>query len=81
MILIYIFVLCLIISLGKMSTSIIAVLKVLMHFFQNEMLFSFNPKSNTGFLGGKGQEKNTTESYKEICNNLPGINSTIWRRA
>lgn len=57
MILIYIFVLCLIISLGKMSTSVIAVLKVLMYCFQNEILFSFNSESNIGFFGGKGQEK------------------------
>lgn len=81
MILIYIFVLYLIISLGKMSRSIIAVLKVLIYFFQNEMLFSFNSKSNTGFFGKKGQEQNTTENYKEKCNNLSGINTiNIWRR-
>lgn len=49
-------------------------------FFLNEMLFSFISKSNIGFFGGKGQEQNTTESYKEKCNDLPGIHITIWRR-
>lgn len=47
-----------------MSRSIVAVLKGLILFLKNEMLFPFHPKSNIGFWGKKKEKQ--TKHYRKL---------------